>query len=149
VIHPFEQTIVRQFEKRTLLFDNNLILPSFTLKTLRAVQSLADEKNGLPFSNWFDALNSMKSKMEHIDFDVAIIGAGAYGFFLAEHCKSLGKTAIHMGGATQVLFGIKGKRWEDPTSNDCLTDLMNKYWVYPSELERPKGASRVENGCYW
>ena len=48
-----------------------------------------------------------------IDFDVAIIGCGAYGFPLAAKLKQAGKQAIHLAGATQLLFGIKGKRWEE------------------------------------
>mgnify|MGYP006111791931 CR=1 FL=1 len=25
----------------------------------------------------------------------------------------MGKTAVHLGGGLQLLFGIKGKRWDD------------------------------------
>ena len=48
------------------------------------------------------------------DYDICLIGAGAYGFPLAAHVKRKGKKAIHLGGALQLLFGVKGKRWEDP-----------------------------------
>ena len=47
-----------------------------------------------------------------------------------------------MGGATQLLFGIKGKRWDD-------MGIYNGYWVRPDETERPKGLEKVEEGCYW
>ena len=33
----------------------------------------------------------MKADIKEIDFDIAIIGAGAYGMFLAQYVKSLGK----------------------------------------------------------
>ena len=42
------------------------------------------------------------------DFDVALIGCGAYGFPLAAKLKTAGKQAIHLGGVLQALFGIKG-----------------------------------------
>ncbi len=142
VIHPFVETIKFQYEKRKLLFENPETLPDFELILLKAVQSMADEKNNLPFSTWFEALDYMKEQIKAIDFDVAIIGAGAYGMFLAQYCKELGKKAIHVGGATQVLFGIKGRRWDE-------TGIYNEHWVRPSETETPKGASKVEGGCYW
>jgi len=142
VVHPFAQTIKSQYEKRKLLFKNEDVLPDFDLKIIKAVQSIADEKEDLPFKTWFEALNYMKDQIKLTDFDVAIIGAGAYGIFLAHYCKILGKKAVHMGGATQILFGIKGKRWDD-------TGIYNKYWVRASENEIPKGCKKVEGGCYW
>lgn len=146
VIHPFAQTIESQYKKRDLLFENKDILPEFELKTLKPVQSIADSAQNLPFKNWFEALNYIKEQINKIDFDVALIGAGAYGIFLAEYCKSLGKKAVHMGGATQVLFGIKGKRWEECELYD---KVINEHWVRPNEEEKPKGFDKVENGCYW
>ena len=50
----------------------------------------------------------MKNQIVKTDFDIAIIGAGAYGFSLAAFIKKIGKKAVHLGGPTQVLFGIKG-----------------------------------------
>ncbi len=144
VVHPFSKTIKSQYEKRKLLFNNEDVLPDFELITLKAVQSIADEKENLPFETWFDALDYMKDEISKIDFDIALIGCGAYGMFLANYCKELGKKAVHMGGACQILFGITGKRWE--TEQIIPT---NEHWVRPSEDERPKGLEKVENGCYW
>lgn len=142
VIHPFAETIKAQYKKRHLLFKNPDTLPEFDLKVIKAIQSIADEKEDLPFKTWFEALDYMKEQIKMTDFDVAIIGAGAYGMFLADYCKQLGKKAVHMGGATQVLFGIKGKRWDE-------FNIYNEHWVRPDSSELPKGASKVENGCYW
>lgn len=41
VVHPFVDTIESQYARRELLFEDTNILPSFELKTLRAVQSNA------------------------------------------------------------------------------------------------------------
>ena len=148
VVHPFTNTIAKQYKKRELLFDNNL-LPHFELITLKAVQSIADEKT--PFSTWFDALNYMSDQIDKIDYDICILGCGAYGFPLAAHIKRKGKKAVHLGGATQLLFGIRGKRWEDENYNKQYnySALMNEYWVRPSEDEIPDGAKKVEGACYW
>ena len=58
---------------------------------------------------------------------------------------------MHLGGATQLLFGIRGKRWEDENYNKQYnySALMNEYWVRPSEDEIPDGAKKVEGACYW
>ena len=80
------------------------------------------------------------------EFDVAIIGCGAYGMPLASLLKRYGKIAIHLGGATQILFGIKGRRWDNNTS---ISLLFNDYWVRPMASETPHDAFEVENGCYW
>lgn len=146
IIHPFETTIVSQYTKREALFPNREILPKFELRTLKAVQTIAGEKDAR-FENWFDALEYMYEEALKIDFDVTIIGCGAYGFPLAAKLKAAGKQAIHMGGATQYLFGIKSKRADD--GNPVITGMYNDAWVRPSEEERPKNAHKVEGGCYW
>ncbi len=146
VIHPFEETIKTQYEKRKFLFPETNILPELELKTLKAVQTIAGEKDPR-FETWFDALEYMHTEAMKIDFDVAIIGCGAYGFPLAAKIKQSGKKAIHMGGATQYLFGIKSKRAED--NNPIISGLFNDAWVRPSEAEKPKNFKNVEGGCYW
>ena len=148
VIHPFEESIRSQYARREKLFPGNSdILPEFELKTIKAVQSLADNKDTLPFKTWFEALKSMTDQIDKTDFDIAIIGAGAYGLPLGAHCKRIGKQAIHLGGATQLLFGIMGRRWEN--YNSFTDKYVNEYWIRPSESERPKGAEKVEGACYF
>lgn len=147
VIHPFEETIRSQYKKREQIFPGTDILPEFELKTLKAVQTIAGETDDR-FETWFDALQYMYEEAMKIDFDVAIIGCGAYGMNLGGMLKKAGKQAIHLGGATQLLFGIKGRRWEDnyPTP---IAKRFNDAWVYPNEDETPKHAKVVEEGCYW
>jgi hypothetical protein len=146
VIHPFSATIEDQYHNnRTNLFSDVRVLPEFkSLDTVKAVQTIAGCES--EFSDWFSALESMKVLIDSKDYDVAIIGCGAYGFPLAAHVKRQGKMAIHMGGATQILFGVKGRRWDD---HPIISKLYNKHWVRPSSYDRPLGAHKVENGCYW
>lgn len=145
VVHPFAETINEQFLKRKFLFENNL-LPDFKLITIKAVQSIAGAKT--EFADWFEALDSMKNKIDKTDYDICIIGAGAYGFPLAAHVKRMGKKAIHLAGVTQLLFGIKGKRWERYIVWPYM-NLYNENWVRPGENEKPKNAQIVEGACYW
>lgn len=149
VVHPFAETIKSQYYNREKLFKDKNILPDFELFTLKAVQSLGGRSN--QFENWFDALNWMKNEMDKIDYDICLIGCGAYGFPLAAHAKRIGKKAVHLGGSLQLLFGIRGKRWEDPNYNIKYnySTLMNDFWVKPDTTEIPQDAVRVEGGCYW
>ena len=144
VIHPFAESIKSQYGIKDKLWQNPDVLPSFEIKTIKAVVSLAGEK--VPYSDWFEALDSMKAQMDCMDYDIAIIGCGAYGFHLAAHAKRMGKKAVHLGGATQILFGIKGKRWDELPE---VSKFYNDYWVYPSPDETPQNKGRVEGGCYW
>jgi len=147
VVHPFEKTIEAQYKKRELIFENNL-LPQFELKTIKAVQSLGGINT--EFEDWFDALNYMKEEISKCDFDICLIGAGAYGFPLAAHVKSIGKKGFHIGGSLQLLFGIRGSRWENNYNDQYdYKGLVNKYWVKPLESETPINATAVEGGCYW
>jgi hypothetical protein len=145
VIHPFAKSIEAQYKKRDLLFENKHVLPSFELKTIKAVQSIAGNKPE-GFNTWFEALDFMKAQISNIKFDIAIIGCGAYGLPLAAHVKRMGKKAIHLGGQTQVMFGIRGKRWED---RDFFLNMFNEHWIRPLSEETPQGHEVVENGCYW
>ena len=89
----------------------------------------------------------MKNKIDNVDFDIALIGCGAYGMNLAAHIKRRGKIAIHMAGWTQMLFGIYGNRWIEDRPE--YTKYINSYWIRPSENEKPFGAEKIENACYW
>ncbi len=148
VIHPFARTIESQYLKRALLFERDL-LPEFQLQTLRAVQSIAGERT--PFATWFAALQSMQDAMDGVDYDICLVGCGAYGFPLAAHAKRRGRKSVHLGGSLQLLFGIRGHRWEDSRYHDRYdySRLMNEHWVRPDEQERPRRAEQVEDACYW
>ena len=148
VIHPFAETIQKQYMKRELIFPGTNILPEFNLKTIKAVQTLAGN-NDERFATWFEALEWMYSEAMKMEFDVAIIGCGAYGLPLAAKLKESGKQSIHLAGATQILFGIKGKRWETDPAFEYVRKWFNDEWVYPDEQEKVKDGNKVENACYW
>jgi hypothetical protein len=145
VIHPFEESIRCQYAKREILFNDPRILPKFQLKTLKAVQSIAGN-NPAGFTNWFSALDWMCEKIQDIQFDIAIIGAGAYGLPLASFVKGIGKKSMHLGGPTQILFGIRGNRWEE---RPFFQQLFNENWIKPLSVEIPSNFQKVESGCYW
>ena len=145
VVHPFVETIRSQYARRQRLFDNPDILPDFELLTYQPVVSNA-ETTTVAYVDWFAALDKMVRDIRKLDFDIAVIGAGAYGMNLAAEIKRMGKKAFHLGGLTQLLFGIKGHRWDDTWIGH---ELYNDFWVRPSSRECPAGANKVEGACYW
>lgn len=150
IIHPFAATIEKQYSNRERLHKNPQLLPKFDLLTYKPIQGLGSSEETAQFNNWFEALNFMYKQIDKIDFDVALIGAGAYGMFLAHHIKQQGKQAIHMGGNLQLLFGIKGSRWNN---TDVAKECYNEHWVSPSKSETPKNLSMFKKGegdaAYW
>ena len=150
VLHPFANTIEKQYKKKDLLFKNNL-LPDFELITYKTVQGIDTENAKKQYGSWFNALDMMCSDISKIDFDIALIGAGAFGMFLANHIKNMGKKAVHVGGSLQLFFGITGSRWElDEVFNK---EIKNEHWVRPSEDEtvsdRSNFVKNEGNNAYW
>lgn len=143
VISPFAKLIEQQYANRKNIITNENVLPDFTLLTIEAVQTLGMQEDER-FLNWFEALDYLKVEILKHEFDVALVGAGAYGSPLCWFIKSLNRQAIQTGGATQLLFGIMGRRWE---KRDHVTRYVTSSWTRP--VEKPKGAERVEKGCYW
>lgn len=149
VVHPFANTIQSQYyNNRQRLFSDSTVLPEFkSLKVVPAVQSMGGRH--CDFATWFEALDFMKDSVTNLDFDIALIGCGAYGLPLASFIKTrLHKTAIHIGGALQLLFGIKGRRWESD-GYDYHLKYYNAHWVRPFESETPSNSSDFEGACYW
>ncbi len=146
VVHPFEDSIRQQYRNYDKLFLNPQMLPKFELLTLKAVQTSGDASDSR-FSDWFEALDWMCGECDRRDFDIALLGCGAYGFPLAAHIKKTGRQAIHLGGCLQILFGLRGKRWDEMEPD--IVAMYNEYWHYPLADEAPAGSDAIEGGTYW
>ena len=146
VIHPFEQTIRTQLPHLAKLgvysesAHENLARRTHDTTVLACPQ--------LPYMvpprhrDWFHGLGEMQEAMNAIDFDVAIIGAGAWSIPLAAHAKKLGRIGLHLGGTINLLFGIRVGRFED-------RGLYNDHWIRPLPSECPANHKLMENGAYW
>ena len=75
---------------------------------------------------------------------VTLMPIHAYSLPLAAHARDTGHAAIQMSGALQLLFGIRGKRWDD---HPIISKLYNDAWVRPEETLAHK--EKVEGGSYW
>jgi hypothetical protein len=146
VVSPFAKTIESQYRRRKEIWPTKPdVLPEFELRVIRCPQiaGLIDQPE---YPDWFAGLEGLKQQMAAQPFDAAIIGAGAWSLPLTVHAKALGAFGIHMGGSTQILFGITGHRWD---GNAEINAYRNDAWTRPSKEERPNKFRLQENGSYW
>lgn len=143
VVSPFSVSIRAQYERRRELFGNANNLPDFELMTYQSLETQMGDNKG--FADWFEAYRHMEDEILQIGFDVAIIGCGAYGYPLTAAVKRAGKQAIEMCSSTQLIFGVKAKRWKEFES---VHKWWNESWIYPMETP-PKRYKEIEGGCYW
>ena len=145
VVSPFSKEIESQYKNnRTRLFKNPNVLPEFELQTMDSVWYIADYHDNR-FSNWFEAYEYLCNEVHRRKFDIALLGCGPFGFPLAVEIKRMGRQAIQMGGAIQILFGIRGKRWDTLK----ISELYNDFWIRPIKENIPQGAEILDGQCYW
>lgn len=147
VVSPFSQSILHQYPSRGAIWRAKPeVLPDFDLRTVQCptYPHLAQPK----WPDWFASLDDMKRQIGQAEFDVLLVGAGAYSLPLCTFAKSLGKVGIHLGGNLQLMFGILGKRW---LVNNASIDhrFFNDAWIYPMPVDTPVDCTKVEGGCYW
>lgn len=99
-----------------------------------------------PIASWRDAVESLESQVVESGARICLIGCGGLAMPLAARLKKRGIVAIVLGGAIQILFGIRGRRWD---AHPVISDFFNNHWVYPSADEVPGCSESVEGGCYW
>jgi hypothetical protein len=143
VISPFSKTILKQHKIIKKVFPT-VYYPDFTIQTINS--PLTSGTYDFSNNSWFKLLRNMELEIEAREFDIALISCGSYSYPLAQYTKKIGKIGIHCGGALQLFFGIMGNRWNESTE---ITKYVNNYWTRPTKSETPRGASLIENACYW
>lgn len=142
VIHPFVDSMSLQVPKMGRVFPGRDILRRIRFSFYKAPQTLGySDKMG---DSWLIRYEKMCRDISSLEFDVALIAAGSYGMPTALFLKSIGKKAIHMGGCLQLLFGLRGKRWDE-----LYKDWINASWERPMVNEKPSNWKSIEGGCYW
>jgi len=149
VITPFVETAKSQLPRLPSLG----IYPTESADKLTRLRKTISFLASPPFAymqppqetDWMTTLNKMKSSMGKMDFDLALIGAGAWSLPLAAHAKAMGKKAIHLGGVTQLLLGIRGGRYDQ----SGIYSRDNSAWRNPLPAETPINCGLMENGAYW
>jgi len=144
VFSPFAISIIQNFLNLSKIW-NNKINPNFILKAFKypfALKIQPDSKYSTSEEIYQEFLKILKNE----DFDVGIFGTGYTSLLFAAECKKLGKTGIHLGGSTQILFGIKGQRWREIKE---FQPFFNEHWTNPLPIELPDKRNLCEGGCYW
>jgi hypothetical protein len=156
VVSSFADTIQQQVAKldgpwTSVASPETLLPPTTTWLTVRShyPPCIAEEgpcawPEGV--DDWNAAVNYLLEKVLATGAKIALVGCGALGIILGARLKHHGVSVIVMGGAIQVLFGIKGKRWR---THSVISTFWNSEWVLPSSDETPGGAATIEGGCYW
>ena len=98
VIHPFAESIQRQYQRRHELFPGNpRVLPEFEeLLTYIPVQSIQQVAVG-----WEESLTAMKTDIARMApfFDIALLACGGWGHPLVGYIRhELHRSAIYVGG---------------------------------------------------
>ncbi len=97
-------------------------------------------------TSWIEAVDLLEQKVLATNASIVLLGCGGLAMVLGARLKAKGKICLVLGGAIQVLFGIKGGRW---TTHPVIQSFWNDAWVWPSFEETPRGANEVERACYW
>lgn len=152
IVSAFAKTAMQQLEKRKDIWGERAVslLPEATYIPIQTGYApvLANGRAGWPGNpdSWQGAVEDIVQRVLESNAEIVLIGCGGLGMILGHRLKETGKVCIVMGGAIQVLFGIKGNRWQN---HPIISRFWNDAWVYPSEDETPAGSSSIENGCYW
>jgi hypothetical protein len=141
IISPFIDIIQRQDQAYPID-----LFPECTFSYLKPPMTQGSEKNRGFDVEFSDFCDKVKEHMNANDFDVALCSCGGYGNPICAYIRSMGKSAIYVGGVLQMYFGIYGSRWIKERK-DVLNLYMTKKWRRPKE--RPLGYEQIENGCYW
>lgn len=146
VVSCFPKTFRSQCHKLEMLFDDKR-LKNLYPKNITFIKSpphkFISSPQENPFSNWFQALDQMVEEINYTDYDIMLTGCGAFSLPLCYHAFKSKKIALNLGGDLQLLFGVKGKRWDNPYYK------YNEYWINPLPEETPSDTTKVEGGCYW
>ena len=154
VVTPFVNTISQQIGKIDLIWKNYeekhgqaLIPESTSFETVKFPYAF-DTQVQKKYDSWQNVMKFITDEIESKDFDVTVLGCGGYSLPLVAKIKKMGRSAIHLGGDTQLLFGIKGNRWKTLA---WFRELMNDYWISPLDEDKPEkeAMKNCEQASYW
>ena len=109
-------------------------------------------KDKSKYKNWKEVFEIMKDRIKNINFDIAIVSAGGYANIICDYIYTdLNKSAVNRGGDTQLLFCIRGNRWDERAKlnngNNDLNRSFNEHWTY--HKPQYEELLNVESSCYW
>jgi hypothetical protein len=154
VVTPFAKTMTQQFGNLDKIWVNyetqkqHLLIPRDTQFQVIRFPYGFDPAVQQKYGGWENLLEEMMTQISNQTFDLAILGCGGFSLLVGARIKKMGASAIHLGGATQILFGIQGERWKN---QPWFMEQFNEYWTPPLPEDSPEDdvKQRCENACYW
>lgn len=141
IISPYSKDIDTQLKKIKRIYGN--IYENINFKTYQCLETQLDNRGN--FEDFFEALEKMENDISNIDFDVALICCGAYGYLLSNYIKKIGKISIELCSYLPNWFGIKIKRY---CTNIKVNKNWNSEWIFPT-TKKIKSSEKIEDNCYW
>lgn len=145
VVTAFPNTVKSQYSRIDQVFPNGF-MPHFELEVLQSVWYAPTPGKDNQFSSWNDAYKYLENEINNRTYDIVLLACGPFGVPLLSNVKKNGKQGIYVGGVLQIMFGIRGKRWDNYGN---YIPMYNEYWVRPENENKPSGADNYEGGCYW
>ena len=142
IVSPFVEEMKLQYGRRERLFPEGVeALPEMELCFVKPPLTLGDFDGG---RSYMEMARASLREFASLDFDIALVSAGGYAPLYLLKAREMGKSAVHVGGALQTMFGIMGKRWE---RRGHVARFVNESWIRPAE--RPSGCENIDGGAYW
>lgn len=143
IINNLAPLMKQQFDSGNVHKINSMLLPN-TIKSIQYIENGYTFLNRGPHQSILETAHEICDKVGQMDFDGAIVSAGAYGFLIANYIISeLRKDVFVIGGELPHYFGIVTKRCR---LND---EQKSEYYVSVPPEMRPPNYEKIENGCYW
>ena len=150
VVSSFADTMRKQIEKKDDIWEGKYILPNAEYSFVRSYYCPSIAKGSCEWPKgivcWKTAVEYLYKEILKTKPKIVLIGCGGLAMPLALKLKHSGIISIVLGGAIQILFGIKGSRWE---GHKEISEFFNDSWTFPSQNEIPNNAKKIENSCYW
>ena len=148
VINPFTDSFEKQISNNFQMFRNkSIFLKDQKFIFYKSYQTIAGNHI---HNDWLETFTIMCNDIKCLNFDIALLGCGAYGLPLCNFIKTeLNKSAIYVGGGLQLMFGVIGKRWENIPMWKEIIHTEGCEFIKPSVSETCNNHSSIEGGCYW
>lgn len=146
VISPFAKTIKKQIKNLSKIWNHNMGDVKFEVIKFPYAPAVSGKKEDKTHFHLLEKFNKMIFKK---DFDLMMVGAGAASLPLVATAKKMGKIGVHLGGACQLFFGIKGQRWDNAERFKECQVYNSDLFIRPLKADLPTNSKIVENGCYW
>ncbi len=121
VISPFAESIVANFHNRAAFF-KDYRYPEFDLVVYNTPITYAGLPPGhYPHRDWFETTEAMQQDISKLNFDIALLSCGSYAMPLGQYIAStIGKKSVYVGGVLQLMFGVHGRRYDNPFFTDQI-----------------------------